>query len=407
MRRRIWRWMGSGFVAAAAIVWTGCGDFGVIAERVLQQEITKSDGDTEEPLAEQEEQEAAAGEAAEEKREEETAGEVDTSRLLLGETIFDSSDTLLGDQYYGYDQYGRQRLMIPEPQEDTPRNILLVLSEYEDGVEKRYTYPFSGGGGYSATIIAEVMDSQGILQKYQTLRVGYNGTTDGRSPEYQTPSAVVTEQIVYEWDEETRTASGTAAGTGIAYRLEYDENGRLIKNISESEDWTREFLNDYDSEGNLCRQADYVDGECKLEYTYTYQKQGNETRVTTVMDYSGERTESESIQSFYVPEVSWEEDVTAMYGNLLGTWESQESDCYLIFTAGDLFCLASDDENGVPIPIWYGFYDASAQDSIRTDTIYHYTSSVAEEEQDWDNIDIYLEGDRLTFDEEVFVKVSE
>ena len=373
--------------AAAALSGAGCAGAGELAEQIRQQESGKAD---------------SSGTAQEEEntQEEEMDGKVHTDRLLMGETIFDSSGTLVGDQYYGYDSEGRQRLMITERQTDNPASVTLILCEYEDGLEKRYTYVLPGNGLATGTM--EAVDEQGILQQMQSFRISEWRESGSGAPKF---TVQMQEDVFFTWDAAARTASGqTADGT---QSVEYNENGQTVRTTKKMGSTTQEIVRDYDSEGNLSRQASYVDGALTMEQRYTYQVQGSETRVTAVTGIGGEQAESETIRSYYVPEISWEADTAAMYGEIPGIWISQEEDCYLLLTAGDLFALVCRSEEGIPAPFQYGFYEISSPEDIHTDTIYSFSNTVDGNYEDLTNVDLRLEGDILTFGEEVFVREAD
>lgn len=290
--------------------------------------------------------------------------------------------------------------MITELQTDNPASVTLILCEYEDGLEKRYTYVLPGNGLALGTM--EILDEQGILQRQQSFQVSEWGSSGNGAPQF---TVRIQEDISFAWDAAARTASGqTADGT---QSVEYNENGQTVRTTKKMGSTTREIVRDYDSEGNLSRQASYVDGALTMEQRYTYQVQGSETRVTAVTGIGGEQAESETIRSYYVPEVSWEADTAAMYGEIPGIWISQEEDCYLLLTAGDLFALVCRSEEGIPAPFQYGFYEISSPEDIHTDTIYRFSNTADGNYEEQTNVDLRLEGDILTFGEEVFVREAD
>lgn len=414
MKRKVVKWVGIWMAAAAASMLAGCKDPADIIRQVSElnpeqaENIVQTEKDEKETSAENAGQEAGSGadqdvnqdgnqDVDQGKEEEESVGEVDTTHVLLSETIYDTSDTLIGDQYYGYDRSGRQRMMITELLDDKTVSDTLMICEYEDGMQNRYTYYLHADG--TVVVSLEVLDAQGILKEYKTLQLSECTETDDGVLQFRTD---VTGDTTYEWDEETRTATD-----GTSY-LEYPEDGNWTRNVMQTKDYVQETVREYDSEGNLSRQSVYMNGELLTDNSYTYQIQGDKTYVTcSGTDSSGNRTESENIRHYYTPDVSWEEDIASAYGDLLGTWASRERDCYLVFTAGDVFYMGFSNDEDLTIPYWYGFYTMSSPDDISTDTIYSFSKTIYGDYENLENMDISMDGNTLTFGGEGFTKVSE
>ncbi len=325
-----------------------------------------------------------------------------TNRLLMAKTTYNSSGTVLMDQYFGYDSLGWQKFMITtEPILDLPGLVQLSLWEYEDDQTKQYYYVFFSDG--SVGISVQYTDSQGILKRTQSFSV--DQWSDDDIPVFELS---MQEDILFEWDAETRTASGNSSST---YRTEkYDENGQRIESSSKylsSNDNTTEIVNTYDGEGNLLKTFIYNNDELVSESSCEYQETEDQTLATCVTKSNGETSTSDAIFSYYVPDSSWEEVISSTYGNLLGTWKSQTRDCYLILTAGDLFALVCYNEDGVPIPFEYGFFSISSPEDIRTDLVCQFTRTAVKDYEPEDDVDISLNGDTLTFGDEVFLKQSD
>lgn len=132
------------------------------------------------------------------------------------------------------------------------------------------------GGEAASRIVASEYDARGYLSK-ETLQQSEGFVRDG--------TVDMTSCETYERDGEGKpitSLSETVDGNAYRHTYEYDSNGFLSKEVTESENDDRRWLKEYrnDAEGRLLEYSEYRDDELQVRELYEYDASGNETSYT-------------------------------------------------------------------------------------------------------------------------------